>query len=183
MQSPSSGLSAVYELLCQPERQSREKLDRLMNGLTSRQREVTSMRHGLRDGRRMTLREIGRVLGITDERVRQIQVAAELKMAKLLPTLDQKVELESGDGNDESLLALGLPSRAYNALRLLTYRRQVGDPIAWIEDPNFEPHLAKLLELTEEEILSSRNLGPVGLKQIKEKLAENGYSLPKKPIA
>jgi RNA polymerase primary sigma factor len=58
------------------ERLLREDLDRVLEVLTPREREVMELRYGLRDGREYTLKEVGRTLGITRERVRQIQSGA-----------------------------------------------------------------------------------------------------------
>ena len=54
----------------------REDLDKVLGVLTPREREVMELRYGLRDGREHTLKEVGRILNITRERVRQIQSGA-----------------------------------------------------------------------------------------------------------
>ena len=51
-----------------------------MRSLTDREREVIRLRYGLGRGRALTLAEIGRRLGVTRERVRQIEVKAVAKM-------------------------------------------------------------------------------------------------------
>ena len=54
----------------------RGHLDEMLGGLNPRERQVLEMRFGLKDGRERTLKEIGEVLGVTRERVRQIQSGA-----------------------------------------------------------------------------------------------------------
>jgi len=48
----------------------------VLDHLTARQRRIIDLRYGLTDGRRRTLEEIGRMLGMTRERVRQIEAEA-----------------------------------------------------------------------------------------------------------
>lgn len=53
-----------------------EEVDRVLDSLPRRERLVVEMRHGLLDGREHTLQEIGNVLRLTRERVRQIEQKA-----------------------------------------------------------------------------------------------------------
>jgi RNA polymerase primary sigma factor len=48
--------------------------------LDERERRVIELRYGLRDGRDRTLEEVGRVLGLTRERIRQIECQALQKL-------------------------------------------------------------------------------------------------------
>ncbi len=57
-----------------------EMLYKMLQKLTPRERFVIQMRHGLIDGKRYTLEEIGKLLDLTRERVRQIQAKAYLKL-------------------------------------------------------------------------------------------------------
>ena len=54
----------------------REDLRRVLEALPVREREVIELRFGLRGGRGMTLEEVGASLGVTRERVRQIEAQA-----------------------------------------------------------------------------------------------------------
>ena len=54
-------------------RQLREQFDDELSNLTTRQREVLQLRFGLKDGRSRTLEEVGKELGRTRERIRQIE--------------------------------------------------------------------------------------------------------------
>jgi len=51
----------------------REHLDAVLSTLGERERKVVQLRYGLDDGRARTLEEIGRIFGVTRERIRQIE--------------------------------------------------------------------------------------------------------------
>jgi RNA polymerase nonessential primary-like sigma factor len=57
-------------------------LERLMAELTPQQKEVLSLRFGLKDGQALTLSRIGEILNISRERVRQIEREALNKLRK-----------------------------------------------------------------------------------------------------
>jgi RNA polymerase nonessential primary-like sigma factor len=56
------------------------ELQQLLADLTSRERDVISMRFGLTDGTAYSLAEIGRALDLSRERVRQIEAKALQKL-------------------------------------------------------------------------------------------------------
>ena len=58
----------------------REYLESLLNTLSPRQKEVLRLRYGLDDGREKTLQEIGNILNVTRERIRQIKAKALNKL-------------------------------------------------------------------------------------------------------
>ena len=58
----------------------REQLDRALDTLMPREKQVLELRYGLRDGRSRTLEEVGRQLGVTRERIRQIEAKALRKL-------------------------------------------------------------------------------------------------------
>ena len=65
---------------------------RFLKTLTEREQRVLKMRFGLEDGRRKTLREVGVALGITRERVRQLEIDA---INHLYDLYDEMGELRS----------------------------------------------------------------------------------------
>ncbi|QDI89789.1 RNA polymerase sigma factor RpoD [Salicibibacter halophilus] len=65
--------SAAYELL-------KEQLEDVLDTLTDREENVLRLRFGLDDGRTRTLEEVGKVFGVTRERIRQIEAKALRKL-------------------------------------------------------------------------------------------------------
>lgn len=70
-QSPAD--HAAYELL-------KEQLEDVLDTLTDREENVLRLRFGLDDGRTRTLEEVGKVFGVTRERIRQIEAKALRKL-------------------------------------------------------------------------------------------------------
>ena len=64
---------AAYELL-------KEQLEDFLDTLTDREENVLRLRFGLDDGRTRTLEEVGKVFGVTRERIRQIEAKALRKL-------------------------------------------------------------------------------------------------------
>lgn len=64
---------ASYELL-------KEQLEEVLDTLTDREENVLRLRFGLNDGCTRTLEEVGRVFGVTRERIRQIEAKALRKL-------------------------------------------------------------------------------------------------------
>jgi len=58
----------------------KEEMQRLLEKLTPREQKILRMRFGLEDGTTYTLEEVGKVFGVTRERVRQIQMRALEKL-------------------------------------------------------------------------------------------------------
>jgi len=63
--APSPAAEAAQDLL-------NDELERFLKDLPERERRILELRYGLRDGKPRTLKEIGELLGISRERVRQI---------------------------------------------------------------------------------------------------------------
>jgi RNA polymerase primary sigma factor/RNA polymerase nonessential primary-like sigma factor len=63
------------------EREIHAKIQNLLHTLSPKQRDVISLRYGLKDGKTMTYQQIGELCGISRERVRQIQNKA-MKLLK-----------------------------------------------------------------------------------------------------
>ena len=66
---PAPDDTATYNLL-------REHLDSVLDGLPPREVRILQLRYGLLDGQAYTLEEVGRKMGVTRERVRQIEAQA-----------------------------------------------------------------------------------------------------------
>jgi RNA polymerase primary sigma factor len=64
------------------EKDARVMLGGVLKVLTARERDIIKLRYGLGGGRERTLEEIGTKLGITRERIRQIQMGALKKMRR-----------------------------------------------------------------------------------------------------
>lgn len=58
----------------------KEEMQRLLEKLTPREQKILKMRFGLEDGTTYTLEEVGKMFGVTRERVRQIQMRALEKL-------------------------------------------------------------------------------------------------------
>ena len=59
-----------------------EEVRELLGSLTEREQQVIRLRYGLGEERPQTLEEIGSMLGVTRERVRQIEARAMEKLRK-----------------------------------------------------------------------------------------------------
>ena len=59
----------------------RDQVQGILKDLSPRERQVIEMRHGLEDGIQHTHEQIGEALGVTRERVRQIESRAVRKVA------------------------------------------------------------------------------------------------------
>jgi RNA polymerase primary sigma factor len=70
-----------------------EELHRALSQLTSRERSVVILRYGIGDGRSRTLLEVGKELGISRERVRQLEMVAlaKLRSASVTQTLRESL--------------------------------------------------------------------------------------------
>ncbi|MGQ9630633.1 MAG: sigma-70 family RNA polymerase sigma factor [bacterium] len=73
----------------------RGDVEEAMKVLDGRENEVISMRYGLGDGRPRTLTEIGRLMGLSKERVRQIETRAIEKMRRNIDLSRLKCYLNS----------------------------------------------------------------------------------------
>lgn len=80
----------------------KSQIDRAMQTLNYREREILKLRYGLADGYTYTLEEVGRIFQVTRERVRQIESKAVRKLqqpyrAKSLVSFLDGAELMAGD--------------------------------------------------------------------------------------
>ena len=70
----------------------REGITELFKALTARERDIIKMRYGLTGRAEKTLEEIGEKLGVTRERIRQIQMSALGKMRRALGRREQPTQ-------------------------------------------------------------------------------------------
>jgi len=61
----------------------KERIEGLLESMTEREREILSLRFGLSDGKPNTLAEVSKKMGVSRERVRQIEEAALTKLKRL----------------------------------------------------------------------------------------------------
>ncbi|MEN6481976.1 MAG: sigma-70 family RNA polymerase sigma factor [Anaerolineaceae bacterium] len=80
--APPPDETATYNLL-------REHLEEVLNGLPPREVRILQLRYGLLDGQAYTLEEVGRKMGVTRERVRQIEAQALSRLRH--PTIRRKL--------------------------------------------------------------------------------------------
>jgi len=79
---PAPDVTATYNLL-------REHLEMVMESLPPREVRILQLRYGLLDGQAYTLEEVGRKMGVTRERVRQIEAQALSRLRH--PTIKRKL--------------------------------------------------------------------------------------------
>jgi len=79
---PAPDVTATYNLL-------REHLEEVMDTLPPREVRILQLRYGLLDGQAYTLEEVGRKMGVTRERVRQIEAQALSRLRH--PTIRRKL--------------------------------------------------------------------------------------------
>ena len=79
---PAPDETATYNLL-------REHLELVMDSLPPREVRILQLRYGLLDGQAYTLEEVGRKMGVTRERVRQIEAQALSRLRH--PTIKRKL--------------------------------------------------------------------------------------------
>ena len=72
-QAPSPDEAASNAML-------KEQLNEVLSTLTEREAKVMRMRYGLENGRQQTLEDVGKALGVTRERIRQIEAKALRKL-------------------------------------------------------------------------------------------------------
>ena len=87
-EAPPPDETATYNLL-------KEHLDDVLNGLPPREVRILQLRYGLLDGQAYTLEEVGRKMGVTRERVRQIEAQALRRFRH--PSIRRKLRDYLGD--------------------------------------------------------------------------------------
>lgn len=73
------------------DKERKEKIIKIISNLKPKEQRVIIYRFGLYDDNALTLEEIGKILGITRERVRQIEISAIKKLRVLIKNSDFKI--------------------------------------------------------------------------------------------
>ncbi|MBD3259813.1 RNA polymerase sigma factor RpoD [Candidatus Woesearchaeota archaeon] len=81
------------------ELQLKEKIGKVLQTLSFREREIIILRYGLEDGHTYTLEEVGRIFKVTRERIRQIEEKAVRKLQH--PTRSRRLEGFLDDNRQE----------------------------------------------------------------------------------
>lgn len=74
--NPAPDDTATHNLL-------KEHLEEILNGLPPREVRILQLRYGLLDGQDRTLEEVGGIIGVSRERVRQIEARALRRLRDL----------------------------------------------------------------------------------------------------
>jgi RNA polymerase primary sigma factor len=80
-----------FELL--RDKDLRSKVDDLLKELNGREKKIIAQRFGFGGGERKTLQEVGDTLGVSRERIRQLETAALVKLRRALSQKEGPVEL------------------------------------------------------------------------------------------
>ncbi len=70
---------------------NKERVANLLEVMTEREKHVLDMRYGLADSQPSTLAEVAKLLGVSRERVRQIEESALLKLRKFVKKHKQEI--------------------------------------------------------------------------------------------
>jgi len=79
-EAPDAGIEQLLD---------KERLDSILEIMSERERQILDMRFGLMDSEQRTLAEVAKKLGVSRERIRQIEEAALKKLRKFVKQQDQ----------------------------------------------------------------------------------------------
>jgi RNA polymerase primary sigma factor len=79
----------------------KEQLQKVLNKLASREREILKYRMGLEGEYPHTLEEVGTIFGVTRERIRQVEAKAKRKLSNYLRELEKEEEGLGEEGDEE----------------------------------------------------------------------------------
>ena len=79
--APETALNAFF---------NKERLDGLLIGINEREHEILNLRFGLADGKTYTLAQVSKKMGVSRERIRQIEENALKKLKKVITEQDKE---------------------------------------------------------------------------------------------
>ncbi|MFH1354844.1 MAG: sigma-70 family RNA polymerase sigma factor, partial [Candidatus Omnitrophota bacterium] len=85
--SPDAGIEKLLD---------KERLDNLLELMSEREREVLDLRFGLAESKPHTLAELSKKMGVSRERVRQIEEAALKRLRKFVKKQEQELRERKG---------------------------------------------------------------------------------------
>ena len=142
-----------------------------LESLPEKEREVIVLRFGLEDGIPKSLEDVGRVRGVTRERIRQLEARAfrmlrnPSRLCKFpalfgfVPPAEPESEVSKVINIDTDIVNLGLSVRAYNCLKRYAH-------ISTVED---------ILDYPKENWPKIKNLGYKAILEIQERMRTVGY--------
>ena len=158
----------------------------MLTELDVRERTILSMRHGLGDGNDHELEEIGVALGITRERVRQIEAEAISKLGAAMGIDTERYSLVAGQNATKSARALLASTRKAALKPLLVHLNAHERELIHMrygfdkQQPQTVSAIAVTLSLPEMQIeqtlAEARSILDAALKGIREKHRNNGHT-------
>jgi len=78
---------------------NKERAKELLGMMSKRERQILDMRFGISDGNRYTLAAIAKKMGVSRERIRQLEAAAIKKLRKII---NQQEKVRANENQDRS---------------------------------------------------------------------------------
>jgi DNA-directed RNA polymerase alpha subunit len=160
----------------QYEQFSPETVEKVLQRLSFRDREIVKLRNAIADGYPYTLPEVANMLKITRERIRQIEVRAVQKLSKItnLP-VEQVIDVLRTCAQISH--ATWLKKESENIPNMLVSNLSMSNRIKKCLESLGVATVGELVEKTPDELLKIKNMGLASLDEIREELTQLGLSL------